>query len=141
MNHLQKQSENLKKNVAEIKSTIKNTDLLTSVDQQRFERVVYLFQSVIRSLVDIGNKIIVNNDFRNPLNTADVFISLAENNVISSSIVPGLKKAALMMPKMRSYTPPELVDVMQQCIGDFNRCLNSFIEYFKRKNDGVGSCT
>ena len=92
-------------------------------------------------MIDIGNSIIINNDFRYPLNTADVFISLAENNVISPSIVPGLKKAALMMPKLKSYTHPELVDIMQQCIGDFNRCLNSFTKYFERRKDEVTPCT
>jgi len=141
MNYFQSQSENLKKNIAEIKSTIKDPDLLSSADHQAFERIIYLFQSVIKSVIDTGNNIIINNDFRNPLNTADVFISLAENNIISPSIVPGLKKAALMMPKMKSYTHPELVDIMQQCIGDFNQCVNSFTEYFKRKKDEVSPCT
>ena len=140
MNQFQKQSENLKKNIAEIKSTIKNPDLLVSTDRQVFERLIYLFQSVIKTVIDLGNNIIINNDFRNPLNTADVFISLAENNVISPSIVPGLKKAALMMPKMKDYTHAELVDVMQQCIGDFNRCLHSFTQYFKQKRDEAGPC-
>jgi len=141
MNQFQKQSENLKKNIAEIKSTIKNPDLLLSADRQIFERLIYLFQSVIKTVIDLGNNIIINNDFRNPLNTADVFISLAENNVISPAIVPGLKKAALVMPKMKNYTHTELVDIMQQCIGDFNRCLHSFTEYFKKKKDEVGPCT
>ena len=141
MNYFQSQSENLKKHITEIKSTIKDPDLLTSTDKPVFERLIYLFQSVIKTVIEIGNNIIINNDFRNPLNTADVFISLAENNVISPSIVPGLKKAALMMPKMKNYTHAELVEIMQQCIGDFNRCLHSFTMYFEQKSDEVGPCT
>ena len=140
MNRFHSQSANLKKNIAEIESTIKNPELLDTVDHRAFERVIYLFQSVIKSIIDIGNNIVINNDFRSPLNTADVFISLAENKVISSSIVPGLKKAAIAMPRMKSYTHPELVDIMEQCIGDFNRCLNSFTVYFEQRQDEDGFC-
>ena len=129
MSHFKTMSESLTKNIAEVKSATKNTDLLENLHGQEFERIVYLFQSITKSMVDIGNRIIIENDFRNPLNTADVFISLAEQDVIPQSIVPGVKKAAIAMPKIRTYDNPELFNIITDCIGDVSRCLVSFKKY------------
>jgi hypothetical protein len=125
--------ENTKNNITEVKSAIRNADLLSGYNPQAFERVVYLFQSIIKSMIEVGNNIIIENDLRSPLNTADVFISLAEHSVISPLIVPGLKRAALAMPKIRSYENTELLEIITECINDFSSCLYSFNKYFQSK--------
>jgi uncharacterized protein YutE (UPF0331/DUF86 family) len=130
-------SENLKKNIAEVKTTTKTCDLLEPLNSNSFARTVYLFQSIAKSMVDIGNGIIIESDFRTPLNTADVFISLAEHGVISPSIVPGLKKAAMAIPRIQSSEDTELLEVITNSIEDLKRCLNAFTKHFKSKESEV----
>lgn len=133
MNNFLRLSENIRNNITEVKSAIRNADLLNAFDTQTFERVIYLFQSITKSMIEVGNNILIENDLRSPLNTADVFISLAEHNVISPSIVPGLKRAALAMPKIKSYDNTELLDIITDSINDFSWCLNSFKKHFQLK--------
>ena len=130
-------SENLKKNITEIKSTMRTADLLDPLSSNAYERTVYLFQSITKSVVEFGNGIIIEGDFRTPLNTADVFICLAEHNVIPPSIVPGLKKAAIAMPKVRHLEGSDLLDIIAHSINDLNRCLNAFEKYFRLKESEV----
>ena len=137
MNNFARFHENTKSNIAEIKSAIKKTNLLEGYNPQAFERVVYLFQSIIKSMIEVGNNIIIENDLRSPLNTADVFISLAEHNIISPSIVPGLKRAALAMPKIRDYKNAELLELVTECINDYSSCLYSFNKHFQSKENGT----
>ncbi len=127
----------MKKNISDVKSIISNPNALDPSDGAKFDRGVYLFQSLTKSIIAIGNDIIIENDFRAPLNPADVFISLAEHNVISTSIVPGLKKAAITMPRITNYGKPDLMEIMAGCISDFSQCLNSYSEYFASKKDGA----
>ena len=133
MSHFKRVSERLTQNIAEIKSATEKPKALEDLQGSGFERIVYLFHSITKSMVDIGNNIIIENDFRDPLNTADVFISLAEHSVIPSSIVPGMKKAAIIMPKMRNYPPSDLFGIISDCIGDLSRCLVSFKKYHHAK--------
>ncbi|MGB7054057.1 MAG: hypothetical protein WBE28_01895 [bacterium] len=136
MSHFKRMSESLTKNIAEVKSATENPGLLENLHGQKFERIVYLFQSITKSIVDIGNRIIIENDFRNPLNTADVFISLAEHDVIPQSIVPGVKKAAIALPKIRNYDTPQLFNMITDCISDVSRCLVSFKKYHHSRTSG-----
>jgi hypothetical protein len=136
-NSFQTLKDNMKKNITEIKSTLNNPNALDPADGSKFDRSIYLFQSLTKSMIAIGNDIIIENDFRGPVNPADVFISLAEQKLISTSIVPGLKKAAITMPRIANCTKAELMEIMNECMGDFNQCLNSFSEYFTSKKDGA----
>lgn len=133
MSHFKRMSESLTKNIAEVKSATDNPTSLNDLQGPGFERIIYLFHSITKSMVDIGNHIIIENDFRNPLNTADVFISLAEHRVIPSSVVPGMKKAAIVMPKIRDYAPTDLFGIITDCISDVSRCLVSFKKYHHSK--------
>jgi len=128
--------DNMKNNIAEIKSIIHNADTIDHNETLKFDRGVYLFQSLTKSIIAIGNDIIIENDFRAPLNPADVFISLAEQNLIATSIVPGLKKAAITMPRIANFTKTELIEIMSECMSDFSQCLKSFSEYFTAKKNG-----
>jgi hypothetical protein len=128
--------ENIKRNIAEVKSIISAPNVLDSLESRVFDRGIYLFQSIAKSMIGIGNNIIIENSFRTPLNTADVFISLAEHNIISPSVIPGMKKAAITMTRLKSYQRTELVDVMTGCIDDFSRCLSSYQSYFQKRETG-----
>ena len=134
MSNFQRMSERLTQNIAEIKSATGNPQALGDLQNPGFERIVYLFHSITKSMVDIGNQIIIENDFRDPLNTADVFISLAEHSVIPSSIVPGMKKAAIVMPRIPNYSSSDLFSIISDCIGDLSRCLVSFKKYHHAKS-------
>jgi uncharacterized protein YutE (UPF0331/DUF86 family) len=134
MNRFVNLTAGLKKNIAEIKSALRDPDLLEDTGDRKFERIVYLFQSIAKSIIDMGNSIIIENDFRSPLNTADVFISLAEHNVIPLQIVPGLKKAAIMMPRLRTCDHSEILDAISHSIGDMKLCLAAFIKFRHPEN-------
>jgi len=128
-------NENLAKNIGEIKSIIKKPETLDPPDGLKIlERVKYLFYSLVKSLVDIGHSIILEKDFRDPLNRADIFISLAEHGIIMPSVVPGVKKAVLAMPKISSSGIPELLELVSQSIADLHKCLDSFTVYFTLKD-------
>jgi uncharacterized protein YutE (UPF0331/DUF86 family) len=134
MDRLANLTNNLEKNINEMKSAMRDPGLLIDTDDRKFERMIYLFQSVGKSLVDMGNTIIIENDFRSPLNTADVFISLAEHNVIPSAIVPGLKKTMITMPRLRNYSRSELLEVIAYSIDDMKRCLTAFIKFHRAED-------
>ena len=137
MNDFSRLSEILARNITELKSTMKRGNGAETLDRAIFERVVYLFHSTTKSLIEIGNSIVIENDFRKPVNTADVFISLAEQNIISTLIVPNLKKAAFMIVRIKSHEDGEIVKTIRDCIADFNQCLTSFSKYYKLKDPGI----
>lgn len=127
-------NESLTKNIEEIKSIVKHTEALEAPDGVTLlERTKYLFYSLTKSLVDIGHSIVVEKDFRDPLNRADIFISLAEHRIILSSVVPGVKKAVIAMPKIRHYEGSELVTLISESIVDLHKCLDSFAVFFQLK--------
>jgi uncharacterized protein YutE (UPF0331/DUF86 family) len=127
--------DDFSKNIDEIKSMTKDDDLLQSPDSIKIvERAKYLFFSFTKTLVDIGHSIILENDFRDPLNRADIFISLAEHGIIVSSVVPGVKKAVLALPKINSSSYAEVLEIISESISDLHKCLDSFAVYFKLKD-------
>ncbi|UCF70627.1 MAG: hypothetical protein JSW49_10610 [candidate division WOR-3 bacterium] len=128
--------ENIKRNIAEIKSIASDPSVLEPPHRKSFDRGVYLFQSITKSMIDIGNNIIIAHGYRTPLNTADVFISLAEHNVISPGVVPGMKKAAITLPKIKNQPEAELITVMTTCVDYFSRCLGAYDMYFKKRVTG-----
>lgn len=130
--------ENLQNNITEIKEITKNPkDLEMPQNQKLIEKLRYLFYSLTKSTVDIGHSIILENDYRDPLNRADIFISLAERDIILSSVVPGVKKATLALPKLNSYPVPELLDIVSASVPDIHKCLDSFQVYFRFKDKKI----
>lgn len=55
------------------------------------ERTLHL---CIECCLDIGNHIIADNGWREPLDNKDIFAVLAENNVLSMEILSNLQKMA-----------------------------------------------
>ena len=126
--------ENLKKNISEIQTAIKQKDLLESPDRVKtLEKTKYLFYSLTKSLIEIGNGIILENNFRNPLNRADVFISLAERAVVTPSLIPGIKRAVFALPKINNYQYGELVKIISESIDDLHKCLDCYGNFFSMK--------
>ncbi|OPX17843.1 hypothetical protein BXT86_04355 [candidate division WOR-3 bacterium 4484_100] len=127
--------KSLTKNIEEIKSMVKNKTFLKEPENVKsLERLKYLFYSLIKSLIDIGHSIVLENDFRDPLNRADIFISLAENKIILPSVVPGVKKAVIALPRINSTGPEEITELIGASINDLHKCLDSFVVYFKLKD-------
>ena len=131
--------DNLEEHIEEIKETLKIKDLLKNPEQtKKFERMRYLYYSTVKALVDLGHSIILENDLRNPLNRADVFISLAERDIMMSSVVPGLKKAVLALPQINGMMPAHAFEVMAETIDDIYKCLDSFVVYFGLQGENTG---
>jgi uncharacterized protein YutE (UPF0331/DUF86 family) len=127
--------KNLQENIAGIKELIKNPEGLKKPKNQKLlEKLRYLFYSLTKSTVDIGHSIILENEYRDPLNRTDIFISLAERDIILSSVVPGVKKATLALPKLNNYPVSELLDIVSASIPDIHKCLDSFQVYFQLKD-------
>jgi len=127
--------KNLQENIAGIKELIKDPEQLKKPKNQKLlEKLRYLFYSLTKSTVDIGHSIILENEYRDPLNRTDIFISLAERDIILSSVVPGVKKATLALPTLNNYPVSELLDIVSASIPDIHKCLDSFQVYFQLKD-------
>lgn len=130
--------ETMQKNIEEIKTVVEKLNKYSPEDQIKLcEKVKYLFYGLAKTLVDIGNKIIVENDFRQPLNNADVFISLAEHDIINSNLVPGIKKTVLVMPKVMQSNKDDVVALIKESMESICKCLDSFAVYYDLKDKGI----
>ncbi|MEO0122463.1 MAG: hypothetical protein ABIL69_00435 [candidate division WOR-3 bacterium] len=130
--------ETMQKNIEEIKTVVEKLNKYSPEDQIKLcEKIKYLFYGLAKTLVDIGNRIIVENDFRQPLNNADVFISLAENDIINSNLVPGIKKAVLVIPKVMQSNKDDVVALIKESMESICKCLDSFAVYYDLKDKGI----
>ena len=130
--------KNLLKNIDEIKETLKRKNLLNAPDTGKtIERMKYLLYSITKTLIDIGHGIILEKDLPQPRNRADIFICLAELEIIMSNIVPGVKKAVIAFPKMSTYSPEDTVRLVTSSIGDLHACLDSFAAYFTVRDTSI----
>lgn len=122
------------KNIEEIKTVYGKIDRYSPEDKIHLcDKIKYLFYGLAKTLVDIGNKIIVENDYRTPLNNADVFISLAEHDIITSNLVPGIKKAVLVIPRVMQSNLEEVFTIIKESMESICKCLDSFAVYYNLK--------
>jgi hypothetical protein len=127
--------EGIQKNLEEVKTMAKKKDNFSDEDKIKVaEKTKYLFYGALKSLVDIGNRIIFENDYRRPLNNADVFISLAEHDIILSSIVPNIKKAVLAMPRISGCGYNEFFSIVSESMADLCKCLDLYAVFFHLKD-------
>lgn len=130
-------NETMQKNIEEIKTVSGKINKYSPEDQVKLcEKIKYLFYGLTKTLVDIGNKIIVENDYREPLNNVDVFISLAEHDIINSNLVPGLKKAVIAIPRVMQSNRDELLSIINESMESICKCLDSFSVYYDLKTKG-----
>ncbi|MEO0142487.1 MAG: hypothetical protein ABIL70_05595 [candidate division WOR-3 bacterium] len=126
--------ENLQKNLEEIKNNTTKKDRYSIEDKIKItEKTKYLFYGLVKTLVDLGNRIIEENDFRRPLNNADVFICLAEHEIITSNIVPAVKKAVFALPQLYGFAYDEFFAIVEECLSDLRKCLDSYAVYYNLK--------
>ncbi|MEO0094620.1 MAG: hypothetical protein ABIL46_01050 [candidate division WOR-3 bacterium] len=130
--------EMMQKNIEEIKTVTGKLDKYSPEDQIKLcEKIKYLFYGLAKTLVDVGNKIIVENDYREPLNNADVFISLAEHDIINSNLIPSLKKAVLAIPKVMQCPKDDVLAIIRESMESICKCLDSFAVYYDLKEKGL----
>ncbi|MCX7995046.1 MAG: hypothetical protein N3A65_04670 [candidate division WOR-3 bacterium] len=130
--------ETMRNNIEEIKTVMEKLSRYSPEDQLKLcEKIKYLFYGLAKNLVDIGNKIIVENDYREPLNNADVFISLAEHDIINHNLIPGLKKTVLAIPKVMQSNKDEILALIKDSMESICKCLDSFAVYYDLKDKGV----
>lgn len=127
--------KNLLHNIEEIEEISKTPEQLeTPAGRKTLERLKYLFYSLTKSTVDIGHSIILENEYRDPLNRTDIFISLGERDIILPSAVRGVKKATLALPRLNDYQVSELLEIITNSLRDIHKCLDSFEVYFNLKD-------
>jgi hypothetical protein len=127
--------KNLQHNIKEIEEISKTPEQLkTPAGRKTLERLKYLFYSLTKSTVDIGHSIILENEYRDPLNRTDIFISLGERDIILPSAVRGVKKATLALPRLNDYPVSELLEIITNSLRDIHKCLDSFEVYFNLKD-------
>jgi len=125
--------ETMNRNITDIKGLLgklKPQVIVTPESVQAMERVKYMFYGLVKFLIDTGNRILIDRDREKPINNADVFIHLAEEQVILSSSVPGVKKAVLAMPRIGYSSYTEVLQMIGESIGDLHKCLDAFAAYF-----------
>jgi hypothetical protein len=129
--------ETMTHNINDIKSMmgkLRPEVLATPEGVQAMERVKYMFYGLVKFLIDTGNSILIDHDRDKPINNADVFIHLAEEQVILSSSVPGVKKAVLAMPRINYSSYAEVKQMIGESIGDLHKCLDAFAAYYMDTN-------
>lgn len=125
--------ETMTRNIGEIKSMLgklKPEVMATPDGVKAMERVKYMFYGLVKFLIDTGNRILIDRDRDKPINNADVFIHLAEEQVILSTSVPGVKKAVLAMPKIGYSSYAEVMQMIGESISDLHTCLDAFAAYY-----------
>jgi mevalonate pyrophosphate decarboxylase len=125
--------ETMTHNINDIKSMLgklKPEVIVTPEGVQAVERIKYMFYGLVKFLIDTGNRILIDHDREKPINNADVFIHLAEEDVILSSSVPGVKKAVLAMPRIGYSSYVEVLQMIGESIGDLHKCLDAFAAYY-----------
>ena len=125
--------ETMNRNITDIKSMLgklRPEVLATPEGVQAMERVKYMFYGLVKFLIDTGNQILIERDRDRPINNADIFIHLAEEQVILSTSVPGVKKAVLAMPRIGYSSYVEVKNMIGESISDLHTCLDAFAAYF-----------
>jgi hypothetical protein len=125
--------DTMTRNIADIKSMLgklKPEVIVTQDGVKAMERVKYMFYGLVKFLIDTGNRILIDRDHDVPINNADIFIQLAEEDVLLSSSVPGVKKAVLAMPRIGYSSYVEVLQMIGESIGDLHKCLDAFAAYY-----------
>lgn len=117
-------------NIEELQQIMKKRDKAKPLETAMIEKIKYLFYGVVRNLVTIGGGIMQDHNFRPARNNADVFICLAENGILLPSVVPGVKRAVLAMPRLAVCPYDEALAIVEFSLHDIQKCLDSFSVYY-----------
>ncbi len=118
--------DNISKNVSLIQEILKTGDEALLSSPKRIDRAKYFFVSAIQSLLNLCNDYIDNKDWRQPINAMDVFIVLAENDVISNEEVPRLKKAVVSISTLNRGSNHDTLALMRECLRGIEHCVAAY---------------
>ena len=112
---------------------VEQKEYLADKKTQRYvERTLHL---AIECCLDIGNHLIADNNWREPINNKDVFAVLEENRVISSSLLSDLGKMAQFRNVLvHDYARVEsdiIYSILQNNVADFQRFIHEINEALK----------
>lgn len=100
--------------------------------QRYVERTLHL---AIESCLDIGNHLIADQNWREPLNNKDVFTVLEENGVVSSALLPNLSKMAqfrnILVHDYARIEPDIIYSILKNNVADFQKFIKEIIEALK----------
>jgi len=118
--------DNISNNVSLIKEILNTGDKALLSNPKRIERAKYFFVSATQSLLNLCNDYIDNKDWRQPINAMDVFIVLAENDVIPNEAVPDLKKAVVSISTLGRGPHNESIGLMRDCLRGIEHCIAGY---------------
>ncbi len=112
---------------------VEQKEYLADKKTQRYvERTLHL---AIECCLDIGNHLIADNNWREPINNKDVFAVLEENRIISSSLLSDLGKMAQFRNVLvHDYARVEsdiIYSILQNNVADFQRFIYEINEALK----------
>ncbi|HIE06066.1 MAG TPA: hypothetical protein EYP58_04620 [bacterium (Candidatus Stahlbacteria)] len=102
-------------------------------DEYRQNQTRYLYPSLIKDLTAIACIIQDNEHWRPPINPADIFILMADNDIIHHHIVPSLKKAIRLASKITTISKEDLFEELTSVIKHIAMCNDAFKVYFQLK--------
>ncbi len=118
--------DNIETNINLVQEILKNTDETLLQAPKRVDRAKYFFVAAIQNLLNISNDHIQEKGWRSPINAMDVFIVLGENDLISKSYVPELKRAVTSFSALGQMPHEEALTTMRECIKAIEHCLASY---------------
>jgi uncharacterized protein YutE (UPF0331/DUF86 family) len=100
--------------------------------QRYIERTLHL---AIECCLDIGNHLIADQNWREPLNNKDVFTVLEENGVVSSVLLPNLSKMAqfrnILVHDYAKIEPDIIHGILKNNVADFQKFIKEINEALK----------
>ncbi|RKX68714.1 hypothetical protein DRP53_10170 [candidate division WOR-3 bacterium] len=119
-------------NVGKLKYLIGNRTKFLA-DPQRSNQARYLYPSVVNNLTQIACHIQDRENWRPPINPADIFILMADNEIIHHHIVPDLKRAIRLSTRVAKIPKEELFEELKAVIRAITMCNDAFKVYFQLK--------
>jgi uncharacterized protein YutE (UPF0331/DUF86 family) len=100
--------------------------------QRYVERTLHL---AIECCLDIGNHLIADHNWREPLNNKDVFTVLEENGVIPSALLPDLSKMAqlrnILVHDYAKVDPDIIYSILKNNVTDLQKFIKEINEALK----------
>lgn len=119
-------------NIGQIKYLINDKNKFLK-DAKRQDKARYLYPSLIEKLTQVACFIQDKENWRPPINPADIFILMADNDIIHHHIVPTLKKGIHLVSRINSLSKGELFKELKTVMKHIALCNDAFKVYFQLK--------
>ncbi|HID32838.1 MAG TPA: DUF86 domain-containing protein [bacterium (Candidatus Stahlbacteria)] len=100
-------------------------------DPQRMNQARYLYPTLIDNLTKIACHIQDLEDWRPPINPADIFILMADNEIIHHHIVPDLKRAIRLSNRITEVSKEDFFEGVRGILKAVGMCNDAFKVYFQ----------